>query len=292
MANTLTNVNRITVFDQCLSALKVALSPVSVFSTSYDSTPGTIGATVYVPVISSQTASTATTDYESGDGSAVSVAVSLSQNYSRSNHLTAIEASKTSTDAFAKFMVEAAYSVGYQIQLDTFSLITTAFTNATSATAAADFDSDKLLDVKAACVNLGYRNMNCVLDTLYYTNLLKDPAVKDKSASGLDAGVSGELMRFAGMNIYSNPIVTSSTGVAALEGFICEPSAIGVTIRPPEIVGTSAYEVIENITDETGIAVQYREWVASNSNTRWACIETLWGGARVDVARLYRIQSA
>jgi hypothetical protein len=293
MSNTYTNIDKINVFEKVLEALKVGLTPLSVFSVAYDSTPGTIGATSYVPVIGSQTAATAVTDYESGDASVVSVAISLSQNYSRSNHITAIQASKTATNAFEASMVEAAHSVAKLIQLDCMNVVTTAFTNTTAAVAVGDFDADKLLDIKAACVNLGYRKMNAVLDTLYYTNLLKDPAVKDKSASGVDAAVSGEVSRFSGMDIWSNPIVTTTTGVAALEGFVCEPSAIGVTIRPPEVLGMAAFDVIENITDpDSQLTCQYREWTKPGSNTKWGAIEVLAGFSRVDVSRLYRIMSA
>ena len=292
----MTNIDRISVYEKVLGALKIGLNGMSVFSTGYDSEPGTIGKTVYVPVIGSQTAATgglAVADYESGDQSTVSVALSLSENIYRSNHLTAVEASLKATDCLEKALVEAAYAVANHAQLKAFDLITTAYTNASSAIAASALDGDALLDLKAACVNLGYRKFNCVLDTLYYTNLLKDPAVRDASASGVMAGQTGEVTKWAGMDIHSSALVTTSTGVAALEGFICEPSAMGLAIRPPSEIAASGFDMIQNVSDpETGITFQVREWSTPKSNTKWNTVEVLWGGARVDVARLYRIMSA
>jgi hypothetical protein len=302
MANTLTNVNTVKVYSECLSALKLMLEPLNIFSVQYDSTPGAIGETVRVPVISAQSASTGVTDYESGDGSAVSVAVSITTNYARSNHLTAVQASQTQTDAFKKWMMEGMFSIASGILTGTQNLITTAFTNSKTVGAATAMDADMLLDIRKDCVTtMKFRSIepiNVVLDAAYYGNLLKDPAIRDRSASGVDAGVSGAVARWAGMNIResvtlsgADPYAAPGTG-AYLRGFACVPSAIGITVRPPKILDDRPWLSIENVVDpETGIGFQVRTWVAPKTNTLWGCVETLFGGARVNTAALYRFVS-
>lgn len=302
MANTLTNVNTTKVYSECLSALKVMLEPLSIFSVKYDSEPGAIGDSVYVPVVSSQSAGTGTTDYESGDGSAVGVQVQISTNYSRSNHLTAVQASKTQTDAFKKWMMEGMYSIASGVLTATQNLVTTAFTNSKTVGAATAMDADLMLDIRKDCVTtMKFRPMdgiNVVLDAAYFANLLKDPAIRDRSASGLDAGVSGNVARWAGMNIRESVTLSSADPYAApatgayLRGFACVPSAIGVTIRPPKVLDDKPWLSIENVVDpETGIGFQVRTWVSTKTNTLWGCVETLYGGARVNTAALYRFIS-
>lgn len=308
MSNTLTDVNYIDVFQESLEAFKKTLESLSIFSTKYSSEPGYKGATTYVPVVSSQSASDgslAATDYESGDGSDVSVAVSLSANLYRSNHLLAVEASQTRTDAFRKWMMEATYAVAAKCLVNTQNLITTAFTNASSATAASACDDDFLVDLR----NVGLTTMkfkagtfNVVLDAAYYANLLKDPSIKDAYANPATiANRGGSMFVRHGMGVYesltladADPYAAPATG-AYLRGFVCHPSCIGVTIRPPAVLegADTAFSMVENITDpDTHLTLQYREWIENGANIRWGCVEVLWGGARVRTDGLYRIVSA
>jgi hypothetical protein len=228
--------------------------------------------------------------------------VSITTNYARSNHLTAVQASQTQTDAFKKWMMEGMFSIASGILTGTQNLITTAFTNSKTVGAATAMDADMLLDIRKDCVTtMKFRSIepiNVVLDAAYYGNLLKDPAIRDRSASGVDAGVSGAVARWAGMNIResvtlsgADPYAAPGTG-AYLRGFACVPSAIGITVRPPKILDDRPWLSIENVVDpETGIGFQVRTWVAPKTNTLWGCVETLFGGARVNTAALYRFVS-
>ena len=302
MSNTLTNVNYIAVFKECLEAFKKTLEPMSIFSTQYSNEPGFVGATTYVPVVSAKTAadgSLASTDYESGDSSAVSVAVTLSANYWSASHLLAIQASQTQTDAFKKWMMEATYAVAAKCMLGAQDLITTGYTNASAATAATAIDDDKIVDYKYIAHNtMKFKpgSYNIVLDSAYFANLEKDPAVRDFYANPNSTA-----------NIYSNKIVRHGIPVweslsladstpysgANLRGYIVHPSAMGLTIRPPAILGGTSFNMVENITDpDTGLTLQYREWVKPGTNTLWGVVEVLFGGARVRTDGLYRIVSA
>jgi hypothetical protein len=196
-------------------------------------------------------------------------------------------------------MREATYEVAYKCLLNMFDLCTAASFTSEGIITAANFDADALLDVRNTAITaLKFRptdQMSLVLDTAYYTNLLKDPAIKDQSASGLSAGVDGAVRRFAGVNIYESGILAASStygGSEDMRGFICLPRCLAATIRPPAIVSSASavYESIENVTDpDTGLTLQYRRWCSPKTNTQWGAIEVLWGGAKVDGGAMHRI---
>lgn len=301
MANTFsgTSINDTLVMSSCLSALKLALQPLKVFTLDVGSEPTRKGASVVVPLVTAGTATIDASDYESGDSTVTGYPVTITQNISSQKHISAIESSKTSTDLFEKQMMEATYEVAYKCLLNMYDLATAASFSSEGIITAANFDADALLDVRNICITtLKMRpndQLNLVLDTAYYTNLLKDPAIKDQSASGLTAGVDGFVRRFAGVNIYESGILAACAnygGSEDLRGFMCLPRCMAATIRPPAVLSgaSNVYDVVENVSDpETGLTLQYRRWVSPKSNTLWGAVEVLWGGAKVDGGAMRRI---
>lgn len=294
MSNTLTNINTTKVQAEILAALTCGLTPLNAFSLSVGGDPSEKNGTVTVPLATARTADTNATDYEDGNSTIVGYDVALSTNLSSCWHMTAIQASKTGTDAFAALARESAYAVALAAQNAAFNLITNAhYTNGGSVASGSAMDVDKLQDLRSACLVLGMRaeKISVVLDTAYFTGLMKDPAMRDKSASGADVALTGVAARIAGMSIYESVAIESSTpyGTPTLRGFLNVPDALALAIRPPAVLPGGPYEVNEIISLESGIAANYRQWVAPQTNTLWGCVEILFGGDCVNAAGLYRI---
>ena len=303
MANTFTNINVTKVQSEITEALKLGLTPLEVFSLEVGSSPAEKNEVVTVPIITARTAASNATNYENGNTTVVGSQVNLDTNISCSWHISAIQASKQDTDYFAKAAKEAAYSVAYAAQLKALNLVVRASygtsTEAVVATGAA-CDSDEVFDIRDTVMNtLKWRpsqNPSLVLSGAYYAGLMKDPAVKDLSASGSGTAQSGEVPRHAGFGIHENGVLASaSTAYGATEyvrGFAALPQAMAIAIRPPAMVGSAAYDINEIITDpDTGISTNYRQWVNTSSNTLWGSIEILMGAIKHDGNALYRIVS-
>ena len=300
MANTFTNINVTKVESEIVEALKLALTPLDVFSLEVGSTPSEKNEVVTVPIITAKTAVSNATNYENGNTTVVGKQVNLDTNISSSWHITAIQASKQDTDYFAKAAKEAAYAVAYAAQLKALNLVVLgSYASETVVATGADCDSDELFDIRNTCMNtLKWRpdqSPNLVLDGAYYAGLGKDPAVKDLSASGAMTAQTGITARHAGFDIYENGVIASSTPYGATEylrGFACLPQAMALAIRPPALVGSAAYDVNEIVTDpESGLSLNYRQHVNTSTNTLWGTIEILMGGIAVDGNALSRIVS-
>lgn len=299
MANTYTNINQTKIMAACIGALKLSLTKLRVFSLGVGSDPMEKNEYVTVPLVTGMTAATNATDYEDGNTTVTGKQVQLATNISRSWHITAVQASKQGTDIFEKAAVEATYAVAYAAQLAAIELITAAsFTNELVKAATA-FDADVAQDVRNTCLNtLKWRDdapRSLVLDGGYYANLMKDPAVRDKSASGADVLGSGTTQRVAGFGLHENGVMAAATvygGTEDLRGFACLPQALALGIRPPAILGQEPYIVNEYVTDPDdpeGITLNYRVWIKPGSNTLWGVVEILFGGVAVDGSALYRI---
>lgn len=301
MANTFTNVNATKIQSEIVKSLKLALTPLNIFSLSVGSDPMEKNQFINVPLITARTASANVTNFEDGNTSVVAAQVNLNTSLSASFHITAVEASKQDTDYVSKAAAECAYAVGLLAQTTAFNLIVRASygTSTEAIYASTALDSDALFDIRNTCMNsLKWSKSgkpSLVLDGAYYANLMKDPAVKDKSASGGDTAMSGLVPNHAGFDLYESGVIASATPYGATEylrGFACLPQAMALAIRPPAQVGAAAYDVNEVIVDpDSGIACNYRQWVNTSSNTLWGTIECLFGGIKVDGNALYRIVS-
>jgi len=300
MSNTLTNVNGV-LTTQVIEALKLGLSPMRVFSLSVGSDPTEKNATINVPVITALSADTNATNYESGNTSIVSAQVSLGTNISKAWHLTAVESSKSEIVAsmWSAMAVEATYAVAYAAQLAAFELLTTAsFTNEETLAASA-FDFAALLSIRKTVLGtLKWRDDQpkaAIMAYDYSANLFADPAVADKSASGMDIAASGRTGRAAGIDLYENGLFASTTTPAAeyLQVAVIRPDALALAIRPPVKLESGAWVANEILTEpETGVSLNYREWVTPGSNTHWGCVEILFGGVKVNGNSCYRVVSA
>ena len=309
MANTYTNINDTKVMEDAVKALNHGLTRQNVFTMDVGSSPAEKAATIYVPVVTARTAGTYSTTYEDGNTSVVSASVTVSTHVFSSWHVTEAQAAVTRVKTFEASAIECAYALAAYVQNTVFNAVTASNFGNTANTdkkvvAAADFDADALADLRNICVKTNkWRELSpgylggMLLDGAYITNLLKDPALRDISASGDSAILrQAKLGNKYGIDIYENNVIAGSTpgsGSENLVGFICQPSALAVAVRPIQPLDDRSYAFTDIATDpESGVSMTYKRWVNTATGDLWGTFAVIMGVGVVDANRLVRIVSA
>lgn len=308
MANSFTNVNDVKVMSDVVDALKHGLTPTRVFTIDAGSTPTEKNATIYVPVATARTAGTYSSTYEDGNTTIAGASITVGTHLFCSWHVTEAQSATSKVKLFEGGAVEATYALANLIQNTILNAITVANFGNTEDTdeetvSAANFDADELATIKNICrktnkwrdLSPGYLGA-LVLDGNYTTNLAKDPALRDISASQdpmvLSSGLFG---RKLGFDIYENNLIVSSTPGTGenLVGFAVQPAAIAAAIRPIVPQESGAYLFDEIASDpESGVSMSYRRWINTATGDLWGTVAVYMGVGKVDGSRLVRIVSA
>jgi hypothetical protein len=305
MANTLTNINDTKIMEQGLQALNYGLSPLRVFTLDAGSQPTAKNQLVYVPLATARSGETWSSTYESGNTTVVGYPVNCNTHLFASWHITEEQAMATPTNAFELAAGECMKGLVLEIQNTVFNVITQSNFGSTENTdeytlAAGSFDVDAVAHMRMICTKTNKWDLEgsraLVLDGAYMANLLKDPAVQDRSASGKDALVSGRVGGLMGFDLYENNSIVSSTpgsGGELLVGFAAVPRAIGIAIRPVVPLTDGQYAVSEVVTDpQSGVSYNYRRWINTSTGTLWGSVTVLMGAAKIDASGLVAVRSA
>jgi hypothetical protein len=280
------------------AAFKAALIPAASFSTSFSDEAAKKGASVNTRIITGMTAGAFAGDYETGDTTTTEIAVALSNHAFRSFHQTDVEASKSSVapQTMELQAAEAGYSVAKLILEGTMGLVTnTNYSTAGFVGAASGFDSDDVIDLKAAMDTKLASQMNrgLILKDAYYNQLLKDASVKGRDGVfGSDAFASGVIPNIAGFRVYQCPFVPANS--ENLVGFAVVPAAIALAVRPlaPQAGSEKSLLSYQVMTDtDSGLSLAYRSWYSTKTGTKWGCFEAVYGFAKAG-AGIVRITSA
>jgi len=308
MANTFTNVNDTKIMADAIAALNHGLTMTDIFSIDVGSDPAEKNQTIYVPLATARTGAEYNTTYEDGNTTIAGQSVDVNTHLMCPWHVTEKQSAQSRVKLFEAGSVECAYGLAATVQNTIINVVTASNFGNTEDTdketvTAANFDADAIADIKNICVKTNkWREVrpglygSLVMDGAYITNAQKDPAIRDKSASGKDALESGLVGKVSGFNLYENNIIASSTpgsGGENLVGFAVQPAAIAAAIRPIQPLGGAALEYEDIATDpDSGISMSYRRWVNTATGDMWGAFTVLMGVGKVDGNRLVRIVSA
>ena len=178
---------------------------------------------------------------------------------------------------------------------DIWGLITVANFSNGFIKAAADYDSDEILDLGKACTVLKWPKMgrNCILDEDAYTQLCKDSAVKDASQSGgTEAIRQGKVPNLGTFeNIFESTVIPANA--ENLIGFACNREAIGIAFRSVQPDATAQkvmdYRVASN---ESGMTIAFKEWYDPDYKKTKRILEVNYGKCVGNPDALIRCQSA
>ena len=309
MANTFTNVNDTKIMSDGIEALKLGLTPLSIFSIDVGSNPTSVeqNAVVRVPLASAREGIAYNATYEDGNTTIVTQAVNVNTHLHCSWNVTEEQAAGSPVNLFEMAAKEAGYGLALTIQNTVLNIITDANYGNTANTdervvTASNFDIDEISDIRQICTKtLKWREQapgqlgNAIMDGAYIANLLKDPALRDRSASGKDALITGAVGRINQFDFYENNQVAVSTpgsGGENMVGFFCQKAAVALAVRPMSVLG-SGYGFESIVTDpETGASMSYRRWLDTATGTHWGTFTVMMGAGVGDEARMLRIISS
>jgi len=293
MANTIdTGLINEVISQNVIQAYNDALTPMSVFSTSYGNGSDKI---VNVPSFAADTASNWAGDYTTGADATVSnIAVTIDSHKYVTIHLTDKEAMDHDSATLANLGIQAGQALADAVFADVLADVTAANFGAAAFTGlASTFDSDDVVDIKDACdtANLPRLNRGLLLDPSYFNALLKDTSIKDASAYGSSDAVQGGLIeRLNGFKIYETPAIPANG--ENLVGFACTPGAIGLAVRYLQPLNTSAYAQTQMLTHaETGLTLGSRMFSLPETGATYFSFECNYGSAVARGADIKRMVS-
>lgn len=163
-----------------------------------------------------------------------------------------------------------------------------------TAVAASVYDSDDVADLDGALTELHWPTVGrtLTLDSKFCTNLKKDPAIKNASASGSTGALrEGSIGRLSGFDIDEVPNLPDG-GAEKLAGFASLPYAVllaSAPIAPGPAVRAQLFDYREVTDEDTGLTLVYRHFADPQKDTEMRLVEFGYGFAKGDTAQLRRI---
>jgi len=297
MANALTNLTNTLISDAVLEAFTAALTPLQAFSLNVSPDPSDRGDKVKVLWTPAQDAAADFAGtYSVQDADAEGLDVTLDGHKFVSWGLTDKELVSRPQLELENFGRQKGFQLAKAVLLAIWADITNANYGAAGHTGiAANFDSDDVIDLGAACDAADWPEMgrSLVLASAYHANLRKDGAIKDASAyGGSDPVRSGEIISLDTFGaIYKSTLIPANA--ENLVGFAAMRDAMLVAMRYLAPQDGHGYGEARPMTDpDTGITLGYREWYDNDSGQKRAVMEAVYGSRVGNPGALKRIVSA
>jgi hypothetical protein len=279
-----------------IEAFRIALLPLTAFSTNMTAEPLTEGDEVSVPYIPlAQAAVPFEGTYEMQDTTWQKKKLTVDQHDYVSMALSDKDIFKTPFATLEQQARQKAFQLAKAVLQDVLSPITNAnFGAAIFTGAAAGFDLDSVADIRTQCVKDGWpgEGRSMVLAADYYGAVVKVNTFQNVNEAGTasvrETGVLPNLYKF---NMFECEAIPDNG--ENLKGFAVYPSALGVGMRYLQPQPGNTYFEAKPLTDpETGITVGFRDWYDNNTGTRKQVFEALWGKILIEPKACKRIVSA
>jgi len=284
------------IIQSALQAFTDTLMPLNVFSNDFSPEPGRRGQSVSVGVIGNMTASDFAGSYiASPDASETEVEVSMDKHIFKTVHLTDTEYANHSILKLEDFGFQAGIAVASAALAFVLAEITAAnYGTAAYIGGAAGFDSDDVIDLRAACnaAKMPKLNRGLVLNGDFFTSLLKDTSIKNTAAFGDSSPVrSGEISNLAGFRTLESQVVPGNS--ENLVGFAATKNAMAVAMRYLAPQEAGSYLDARPVTDpDSGLTLGVRRWYDNNTGKHYLAFECLLGKKVCQSDGLKRLTSA
>lgn len=308
MANTLNGMTYTNIARMGFDYYQAALTPLRNFSVDFSNEVTAQGTAVAsrligAPVAAQDLTSDLSGDYSSavGNQTTTAVTVNLSNHPITGFHFTDKEmnqiAAGVMSDTVARMIKTHAYVIAKDVLDTALANVTLAnYGNASLVTAASNFDSDDMADLRAVATAAGWtpflgNGASCLLNPTFYNQLLKDSSIKNRDKSGTDALISGMLPNVMGFDVMEAP--TMPTNSEYLQGFICTPDAIAIAMRPPATQASQDFLAYEVMTDDvSGASMVYAAIFNRTYRRVEHTFEVVHGSAVANTSALKRIVNA
>lgn len=298
MANTLTNTQNQIIADAAVLEFNLTLAPLRAFSLDLSPAPTQPGAKVTVPVFATRASSSFSGSYAGGDSTVVGVDVTLNQHIFNSAHVTDREVAESSIDYLTNLGKQGGRGVAKGVLDYFFGLVLAAsFGNAAGdklVKASADFDTKAVVDLRNKAVAKGLDPSECalVLNSAYFTSLLKDTALSSAFFGGSEAVRTGQIPSLFGFRQVIEAPTLPANG-ENLGGFVAAPQAIAGAMRYLRPYSTEGLADSGMVSDEqTGATLGFRVIPEQLAGKTHYVTEALFGAAKVDGKALVRLLTA
>jgi hypothetical protein len=290
MGNTLSNMSPTVVQDEILPALKLGLIPLSAFSIDFTDEPLAVGDVHRVPIATARTGGALGASFEDGDTTVASTAITVAVPRSVSWYVDPKREAAPTMERFLAQGRECAYALAKDILQIPLALMVTANIGNTNAAdkytvTAANYDVDDIADQWGLLKTKKVAgNLSAIHNIAYATALLKDPALKDFSASQSAMLRTGELPPILGMrtfytDAFPTALTNEHTGVV-FTGSETIAGVVGAGHVPVDGLESAAGVREFSVTDpDTGLSMMYRQWVNTAKGAYWGAVYAFTGFA-------------
>ena len=302
MANTIDSSLQLTeILDSALTAFKRAVVPLNAFSTVYADVALQGDDTVDVPYYPLATDASAS---RNADGSYKALVtdtdtqvktITIDTNKVQGLSFTGRERARQPVFDPEKHGMIKGEKLGYDIVADVLSVVTAAnFAGSTiAASAAADFDEEDVADLAQLCDEAEWSSIgrSLILNPAFHYNLVKQPAILDRSQSGSNSLNTGDLPNIMGFTLFCSNGVPAN-GAENIAGFAVTDSAILCAFAPvPPSDGVRQLLVdYQQVTDpDTGATLEYKRIAYPDTDEEAQFIEAHYGYAVGEAAALKRV---
>tara|TARA_R110001606_G_scaffold91057_4_gene203349 strand:+ start:3146 stop:4042 length:897 start_codon:yes stop_codon:yes gene_type:complete len=283
MPNTInTNLQNNVISQSALEQFTSILAPLQAFSTSFNDEASQKGKTINITTLSNTTsAADFAGTYASQNTTYGTTTITLSGHKFVTWHVTDTESSQSSAVELQRFGYQKGGDLAKAVYEDILSAVTDAnYGTAGFVGAASVFDADDVADLRGSAIaqNLPIDQCALVLDSTYFTSLLKDNNLNPAMTYG-DSDVirDGRIPSLFGLGyLYES---TALPGNAEnLVGFLAHPSAMAVAMRYLAPINSKEYISARRLYDETsGMVLGYREFYDARTGTQTAVLEAVYG---------------
>jgi hypothetical protein len=290
MGNTLTNVTETMVQDEVLPALKLGLTPINAFSIKLTDTPKAKDDVVRVPIVSSRSAATYSSTWETGDSTTATKSVTMEAPTFAAWHVDPNTEGIPTAERFLAQGRECAYAVAKQVVQDVLELFVASNINDVEDTdkrvvTAANYSVDDQVQLWGLLKGKGVTGPISAIHTVdYMTNLLTDNMIQDRSASGSNVMTTGEMPPILGArqfytDAFPTAVTSENTGVIYTGK---ETAAVAMTV-PAEVEAgleqASGVRIMQITDPDTGLSMVWRTWVNSATGYYWGAVYVMKGQA-------------
>lgn len=297
--NTLGTLAGSLVTQRALELLKQRLPTLSAISTDFSENAVKFGQVVVSRIKTVPTVGTysAANGYVSANTTTTDVPVTINQHKFSQVDFNAEELGGTDRDLIGEQAETMFYALGKDVTDFVLALITNAFTNASTITAA-NFARPSVIDIAGALNGRGVPDMGrfLLLNSTYFGSLAKDTTIANFAAYQRgEILTAGQLPPVHGFSVIEAPGLPTAGN---LTGFAGTASTLVVATRLPNdytraLPGANGGGVVRTVTEpNTGLSVQLVEWVNHQMGAAYARAAWMYGAARGQLAAGQRVISA
>jgi hypothetical protein len=300
MANTIdAGLQLDTVLDTIYTAFKRAIAPLKVFSTVFSNVPlkGSNEVNVaYYPLVTTASAAFTTTYSALAHSTATDIrTINVNKRMAQVISFTSAERARQPIFDPEKHGQLMADKLVYDVMADILSIVTAA--NYPGSTIAASlstaFDENDVADLAQKCMEDFWpaAGRGLVLNPAFWYAVVRRPLIIQVDQHGNATGqTEGDFARLLGFDAYGSAGVPVN-GVEKIAGFAAMPSAILVASAPipPAPAVRAVMTDYRQLSDESGIALEYRMFGNADTDTAYQSVEFNYGYAKGESAALKRI---